>query len=92
LTVEAAERITIEGDVFKPLDETVFRESLADLKRQKPEAIAISLLNSFANKAHEEKVREIIKDEFGPDIEVVTSADVRKFSLDLSSSYSVITM
>jgi 5-oxoprolinase (ATP-hydrolysing) len=42
-TVEAAERITIGGEVFKELDEKVFRDSLADLKRQKPEAISVSL-------------------------------------------------
>lgn len=74
-TVEAVERVTIDGEIFKELDEKVFRESLADLKRQKPEAIAISLLNSFANKAHEDKIREICSDEF-PGIEIVTSADV----------------
>lgn len=66
MTVEAVERTTITGEIFKPLDETVFRESLADLKRQKPEAIAISLLNSFANKSHEDKIREICREEFGP--------------------------
>jgi 5-oxoprolinase (ATP-hydrolysing) len=75
-TVEAVERVTIEGDVFKALDEKEFRDSLQDLKRQKPEAIAISLLNSFSNGIHENKIREIIADEFGPDVEVVTSCDV----------------
>jgi 5-oxoprolinase (ATP-hydrolysing) len=66
MTVEAVERTTITGEIFKPLDETAFRESLADLRRQKPEAIAISLLNSFANKSHEDKIREICREEFGP--------------------------
>ncbi|KAF2748554.1 hypothetical protein M011DRAFT_493847 [Sporormia fimetaria CBS 119925] len=75
-TVEAAERITIQGDVFRELDEKEFRESLADLKRQKPEAISVSLLNSFSNNAHEDKIREILHDEFGPNVEVVTSTDV----------------
>jgi 5-oxoprolinase (ATP-hydrolysing) len=75
-TVEAAERVTIGGDVFKELDEKAFRESLVDLKRQQPEAISVSLLNSFSNNIHENKIREILRDEFGPDVEIVTSTDV----------------
>ncbi|KAJ4332267.1 hypothetical protein N0V87_008505 [Didymella glomerata] len=75
-TVEAKERIQINGQVFHELDEADFRESLQDLKRQQPQAIAVSLLNSFSNKAHEEKIRDILLDEFGPDVEVVTSTDV----------------
>ncbi|PVH98509.1 hypothetical protein DM02DRAFT_719320 [Periconia macrospinosa] len=75
-TVEAVERITIEGEVFKELDEKKFREGLQDLKSQKPEAISVSLLNSFSNAAHENQIRDILHDEFGPDIEVVTSTDI----------------
>ncbi|KAF2644564.1 hypothetical protein P280DRAFT_174739 [Massarina eburnea CBS 473.64] len=75
-TVEAVERVAIGGDVFKKLDEEKFREDLQDLKRQKPEAIAVSLLNSFSNNVHENRIREILFEEFGPDVEVVTSTDV----------------
>lgn len=75
-TVEAKERIQINGDVFHELAEADFRESLQDLKCQDPQAIAVSLLNSFSNKAHEEKIRSILLNEFGPDVEVVTSTDV----------------
>ncbi|KAF1954988.1 hypothetical protein CC80DRAFT_536423 [Byssothecium circinans] len=75
-TVEAVERVTIGGDVFKELDEAKFREDLQDLKRQKPEAISVSLLNSFSNNIHENRIREILRHEFGPDVEVVTSTDI----------------
>ncbi|KAH8723822.1 Hydantoinase/oxoprolinase-domain-containing protein [Phaeosphaeriaceae sp. PMI808] len=75
-TVEVKERIKIDGEVFYELDETHFRHGLQNLKRQQPQAIAVSLLNSFANSVHEEKVRAILHDEFGPDVEVVTSTDV----------------
>jgi 5-oxoprolinase (ATP-hydrolysing) len=75
-TVEATERVTIGGEVFRQLDENAFRESLADLKRQEPEAIAVSLLNSFSNNVHENKIRDILHDEFGSNVEVVTSTDV----------------
>lgn len=75
-TVEAVERIQITGEIFKPLDEEVFRESLADLKRQKPEAIAVSLLNSFSNNEHENNIRRVLQEEFGEEVEIVTSSDV----------------
>jgi 5-oxoprolinase (ATP-hydrolysing) len=76
LTVEVKERIKIDGEVFYELDEDDFRKSLQPLKRQELRAIAVSLLNSFANNAHEERVRAILSDEFGPDVEIVTSTDV----------------
>ncbi|KAF2091396.1 hypothetical protein K490DRAFT_30814 [Saccharata proteae CBS 121410] len=75
-TVEAPERISIQGEVVKPLDREAFRESLKDLKRQKPEAISVSLLNSFANNEHEEAIREVLNEEFGPEVEVVTSTEI----------------
>jgi 5-oxoprolinase (ATP-hydrolysing) len=75
-TVEVKERIKIDGEVFYELDEVEFRNGLQDLKRQQPQAIAVSLLNSFANNVHEDRVRAILNDEFGPDVEVVTSTDV----------------
>ncbi|RAR14033.1 hydantoinase oxoprolinase protein [Stemphylium lycopersici] len=75
-TVEVKERVKIDGSVFHELDEEQFRKDLQDLKRQNPEAIAVSLLNSFANNAHEERIKSILSDEFGPQVEIVTSTDV----------------
>ncbi|KAK7509907.1 Hydantoinase/oxoprolinase-domain-containing protein [Phyllosticta citriasiana] len=76
ITVEAPERISIQGEVVRPLNEKEFRKSLQDLKRQKPEAISVSLINSFANNAHEEGIRKILEDEFGPEVAVVTSTEI----------------
>jgi 5-oxoprolinase (ATP-hydrolysing) len=75
-TVEVKERTKIDGSIFYELDEQRFRDDLQDLKQQEPEAIAVSLLNSFANSAHEERVKSILRDEFGPNVEIVTSTDV----------------
>lgn len=75
-TVDAPERTTITGEIIKPVDKKELRNNLADLKRQKPEAIAVSCLNSFSNNTNENVIREIIHEEFGPDVEVVTSTDV----------------
>ncbi|EDU43696.1 N-methylhydantoinase A 2 [Pyrenophora tritici-repentis Pt-1C-BFP] len=75
-TVEVKERIKIDGSVFYELDEKQFREDLQDLKSQNPQAIAVSLINSFANGVHEERIKAILSDEFGPNVEIVTSTDV----------------
>ncbi|KAL6161819.1 hypothetical protein ACJBU6_00918 [Exserohilum turcicum] len=75
-TVEAKERIKIDGSVYSEFDEERFREDLQDLKQQEPQAIAVSLLNSFANNTHEKRIKSILSEEFGPHIEIVTSTDV----------------
>lgn len=75
LTVEAPERISVTGEVIRPLDVQKFRANLVDLKRQKPETVTVSLLNSFTNDVHERQILEILKEEF-PDIPIVLSSDV----------------
>lgn len=75
-TVEASERVSITGEVVRNLDREAFRASLADLRRQRLEAISVSLLNSFSNDVHEKAIREILVEEFGTEVEIVTSCDV----------------
>jgi N-methylhydantoinase A len=59
LTIEADERVDARGAVVRPLDEAALRESLAKLKDAKIEALTVSLINAFANDAHERRIREI---------------------------------
>ncbi|KAK8049447.1 hypothetical protein PG994_011177, partial [Apiospora phragmitis] len=75
-TVQCTGRISATGEVAIPLDETALRSDLADLKRQQPEAITISLLNSYVNDEHERDVVKVVREEFGPEIEIICSADV----------------
>ncbi|KAK8056393.1 hydantoin utilization protein A [Apiospora rasikravindrae] len=75
-TVQCTGRISATGEVAIPLDEAALRKDLADLKRQEPEAITISLLNSYVNDEHERAVVKVVREEFGPEIEIVCSADV----------------
>ncbi|KAK9785618.1 putative Hydantoin utilization protein A [Seiridium cardinale] len=75
-TVQCTGRIDPNGKVVIPIDEAALRKDLADLKRQKPEAITISLLNSYVNDEHERAVEEVVRDEFGPGVEIICSADV----------------
>lgn len=59
LTIEADERVDARGDVVRPLDEAALRASLEGLRTAKIEALTVSLINAFANDAHERRIREI---------------------------------
>ena len=74
-TIEADERVSAKGDVVRALDEKALRASLKKLKSQKIEALTVSLINSFANPAHERRVREIALEEM-PGTPVSISSDV----------------
>src|SRR5579862_1967221 len=57
------ERILFDGSVYKELDENAVRECCRRLKKQNVESVAISLLFSFVNPAHEKQVAKIVKEE-----------------------------
>jgi len=56
--VEVIERLNERGEVLIPLDETSLEEALRILSRAGVSSIAISLLFSFTNPAHERRVAE----------------------------------
>ncbi|MEN0013606.1 MAG: hydantoinase/oxoprolinase family protein [Solirubrobacteraceae bacterium] len=62
-TFEVPERIGSEGEVVDPLDEDAVRETLRGLPALGVEAIAVCLLWSIANPAHERRVGELIAEE-----------------------------
>ncbi len=57
------ERILHDGSVYKPLDDNAVRECCRRLRRQNVESVAISLLFSFVNPAHEKRVAQIVAEE-----------------------------
>ena len=60
---EARERVTFKGEVAIPLDEDAAAEAVRSLGRRGIESIAVVLLFSFLNPAHEERIAEIIERE-----------------------------
>ena len=74
-TIEADERVSAKGEVVRALNEPALRESLRALKAKKIEALTVSLINSFANSAHEKRIRAIANEEL-PGIPVSLSSDV----------------
>jgi N-methylhydantoinase A len=74
-TIEAHERVSAKGEVVEKLNEARLREDLRGLRSKKVEALTVSLINSFANDAHEQRVLEIAKEEL-PGIPVSLSSQV----------------
>ena len=69
LTLE--ERLDYQGNVLKDLDEDEVRRQVRRLKKGGVSSIAVVLLFSFVNPAHEQRVGEIIKEEY-PEVEMVS--------------------
>jgi N-methylhydantoinase A len=68
------ERILADGRVMTDLDEDDARHQLAVLKRCGIEGLAICLLNSYVNRSHEERLRELALDVLG-EVPVSISAE-----------------
>ena len=64
MIVGVGERVDSTGTIIRPLDEDDVRAKLRDLVDRGARAIAVSLLWSFANPAHERAVRRIIREEY----------------------------
>lgn len=60
LTFEVSERIGPAGDVLQPLDEQAFAAMLPQLREREVEAVAVCLLWSIVNPAHELRVGELL--------------------------------
>ncbi len=69
------ERIVKDGSVLVPLDEDRAREQVRKLQEAGVEAVAVCFLFSFLNPAHEERVAEIVREEF-PEAFLSVSSDV----------------
>jgi N-methylhydantoinase A/oxoprolinase/acetone carboxylase beta subunit len=62
--LEVSERLRADGSVLRPLDESRARETVRTLRSMKVESVAVCLLNSFENPAHEIALKRILAEEF----------------------------
>jgi len=75
LVMEVSERLNFRGEVLKPLDEESVRKVARFYKREGVKAVGVCLIHSYANPAHERRVREILREEC-PELVVSLSCDV----------------
>src|SRR5580700_2358459 len=59
LRVEVDERVNAQGEIERPLDEASVDKAVRFLLSEGVEAIAVCLLHSYLNPAHEARVKEI---------------------------------
>jgi N-methylhydantoinase A len=69
------ERIDYQGRVLQELDLSMAEEILESFERDKVESVAVCLLFSFLNPAHEEKLHQLIRDKY-PRFSVSLSSNV----------------
>jgi N-methylhydantoinase A len=74
-TREARERMSAQGEVVAPLDEEQVRAIVREIVESGIESLTVSLINAFANPAHERAIKRIIH-ELYPDFPVTISTDV----------------
>lgn len=75
LRLPIKERVDYKGDVITELDEESVIKACEICKKEKVESIAVCFLFSFMNSSHEQRVRQIIKQQL-PDVFVSLSSDV----------------
>ncbi len=68
-------RIGAEGDELAPLDETALVEIAGLVKERGYQSLAIGLIHSYANPAHEARARDILRKHL-PDISISISSEV----------------
>jgi N-methylhydantoinase A len=69
------ERIAVSGEVVTPLNEDDVRAAAKYFREQGVEAVAVSLLWSFRNPVHEQRIRQILEEEL-PNVYLSLSTDV----------------
>ena len=73
--LEVVERVDHRGEIDTPLDLDQARESIRALLAADVSAIAICLLNAYANGVHERRLRELVREE-SSDVSVCLSSEV----------------
>jgi len=75
LRLEVDERIASDGRVLTALDTESVTRALAELQKKGIESLAVCLINSYENPAHEDRIREMVQSK-APDLFLSTSFEV----------------
>lgn len=69
------ERLNVAGEALVPLNDASVEAILPNIEKHGIEALAIGLLHAYANPAHEERVRDIVRAAY-PNLPISISAEV----------------
>jgi 5-oxoprolinase (ATP-hydrolysing) len=74
--IQCQERMSVDGKTVVAVDTDALREDLKAWTKERPEAVAISLLNSHCNSEHESLVAKVVREQLGSEVTVICSSDV----------------
>jgi N-methylhydantoinase A len=69
------ERLSVDGDILKELDEEAVRNLLPKLKKDGVESVAIGFMHAYVDDRHEQRAREILR-AGNPDLAITLSCEV----------------
>ncbi len=73
--LEVPERVDYSGRVLEPVDEDAARRVAGILRRRGVSTVAVCFVNSYANLANEERMKQILEEEL-PGVSVSTSGEI----------------
>lgn len=79
MNADVPERIAADGSIVTPLNEQAVRDAVRLFKSQNVNSIAICTLFSFLNPVHEQRIREIVEEEYPGVYTTVSSELVPEF-------------
>ncbi|GES66475.1 hydantoin utilization protein A [Aspergillus terreus] len=74
--IQCSERMSVDGTTVVPVDTDALRAELMAWVKERPEAVAISLLNSHASSEHEDLVANVVREMLGSEVTIIRSSDV----------------
>jgi N-methylhydantoinase A len=83
------ERMTAAGDVLIPIDEEQAREQLKVLARCQVEGVAICLINAYVSPIHEQRLRELVREELG-DLPCSISSEVSPLAKEFARASTTV--
>lgn len=75
LRLEADERVAYDGSIIRPLDEKSLSSVISAFKSEGVDVVAVSLINSYVNPIHEQKIRRVFGAEY-PEASVHLSSEI----------------
>ena len=94
LRLEVKERLSVDGEVLVPLDESSLKGLAAQINAEGVKAIAIGFLHAYAHDAHEKRVREVLAKHLPKDATICISSEVapeireyERFSTTIANAY-----
>ena len=94
LRLEVKERLSADGDVLVPLDESAIEPLARKIMAEGVKSVAIGFLHSYAHDQHEKRVRDLLSRQLPEDVTVCISSEVapeireyERFSTTIANAY-----